>query len=141
MVAKQAADGSWPSWLDKDLKVVPMLDRSAQSALPAWFLGEWAGANPAGKAPGAIVKALLRGADFLAKEVVDQQRYYDFETFFSCSPKVCLQRDLKIDDPAMMDPYTLQRPQNTHMHAVGRRRRTRRLTIGRLMNRSIWFKR
>jgi hypothetical protein len=110
LLTHQSSDGSFPSWLDRDLKPVPILDRSAQSALPVWFLAEYAKAFPRDSADRV---ALLRGADFLANEVVDPQRYYDFETFFSCSPKTCLQRDYKLDDAAMMDPYTLQRPQNT----------------------------
>jgi hypothetical protein len=40
MVSKQNQDGSIPTWLDKDLKVVPVLDHSAQTALPAWFIAE-----------------------------------------------------------------------------------------------------
>ena len=113
MVGKQNPDGSWPSWLDKDLKPVPILDRSAQSSLPDWFLGEWCKVSLAQPSCPAKIKSVLKGADFLASEVVDQQRYYDFETFFSCSPKPCLQRDYKLDDDAMIDPFTMQRPQNT----------------------------
>ncbi|MDR3692214.1 MAG: hypothetical protein P4L46_22725 [Fimbriimonas sp.] len=113
LVAKQNKDGSWPSWLDRDLKPVPILDRSAQSALPDWFLAEWCKVSSSQPSRPAKLRAALRGADFLAESVVDQQRYYDFETFFSCSPKTCLQRDYRLDDAAMMDPFTMQRPQNT----------------------------
>jgi hypothetical protein len=109
LIRKQNADGSWPSWLDQNLKAVPILDRSAQSALPLWFLAEWSRTQSSGLTPPFLVK----GADFLADRVVDDQRYYDFETFFSCSPKACLQRDYRLDDDAMMDPFTRQRPQNT----------------------------
>jgi len=115
MLSKQNVDGSFPSWLTKDLRPVPILDRSAQSALPAWFLGEFhftpslKNAIPESK----VKQALLSAGDFLLREVVDQQRYYDFETFFSCSPKPCLAKDGKIDDTAMHDPHTLQPPQNT----------------------------
>lgn len=130
MIDSQNADGSFPTWLDKDLKVVPILDPSAQSALPAWFLAElagraeikdralggapWlAGETQAGPAAVVALDRARRAADFLVKNVVDQQRYYDFETFFSCSPKECLQRDGKIDDVAMHDPHSLCPPQNT----------------------------
>jgi hypothetical protein len=95
------------------MKIVPMLDRSAQSALPGWFLAEWSVAQPDGELKNQAKAAAIKTADFLTSEVVDPQRYYDFETFFSCSPKVCLQKDEVIDDPKMMDPHTLQRPQNT----------------------------
>jgi hypothetical protein len=113
MVKFQNPDGSVPSWLTKELKVVPILDRSAQSALPIWFLAEYAKAENRFANRDRFFAAAKRGADFLAKEVVDQQRYYDFETFFSCSPKVCLQRNYTLDDDKMIDPHTLQRPQNT----------------------------
>jgi hypothetical protein len=113
----QNLDGSVPTWLDKDLKVVPVLDRCAQSALPIWFLADYEASLRGAASPpemdGRLRSAVNKGADFLLKNVVDQQRYYDFETFFSCSPKDCLQRDGLVDDDKMMDPYTLQRPQNT----------------------------
>ncbi|HWD39181.1 MAG TPA: hypothetical protein VG944_10060 [Fimbriimonas sp.] len=110
MMRFQNPDGSIPTWLDTNLKVVPVLDRSAQSALPIWFLAEWAKTQ---SNPAKAQQAVKKGADFLLKEVVDPQRYYDYETFFSCSPKQCLQRNMKIDDKAMWDPYTQQAPQNT----------------------------
>ncbi|MBI1333284.1 MAG: hypothetical protein GC165_10435 [Armatimonadetes bacterium] len=106
----QNADGSFPTWLTKDLKVVPVLDHSAQTALPAWFLAEMA------KLPNFRPNyraAATKAADFLVKNVVDQQRYYDFETFFSCSPKVCMQTGATLDNPDMHDPHTLCPPQNT----------------------------
>lgn len=110
MVKYQNSDGSFPTWLTKDLKVVPILDHSAQSALPTWFLAEMA------KFPNTFLTftgASTKGADFLIKNVVDQQHYYDFETFFSCSPKVCKQSGATLDDPSMHDPHTLCPPQNT----------------------------
>jgi hypothetical protein len=135
MISKQNKDGSIPTWLDKDLNVVPVLDHSAQTALPAWFLAEMAKGWDRGpvrfssglqtpeiagrqEAADLILRdsfklAALKAADFLAKEVVDQQRWYDFETFFSCSPKTCLQRNGKIDDVLMHDPHSMSPPQNT----------------------------
>ncbi|MBS1715716.1 MAG: hypothetical protein JST30_15415 [Armatimonadetes bacterium] len=110
MVRFQNADGSFPTWLTQDLKVVPVLDHSAQSALPAWFLFAYAERH---KEQARYREAALRAADFLVKHVVDKQLYYDFETFFSCSPKTCLQADGKIDDLAMWDRHTMSPPQNT----------------------------
>lgn len=112
LIRYQEPDGAFPTWLDRNLKVVPILDRSAQSALPTWFLADIALSRRVQADPRARLSA-IRGATFLARNVVDQQRYYDFETFFSCSPKQCLQMERKLDDPAMWDPHTLQRPQNT----------------------------
>ena len=110
MMRVQNSDGSIPTWLDRDLKVIPVLDHSAQTALPTWFLAEM------GRRPGADAaykKSAQRGADFLVKNVIHQQLYYDFETFFSCSPKVCLQVNGGSNDEAMRDPHTLCPPQNT----------------------------
>lgn len=111
MVKKQNADGSYPSWLDKSLKAIPVLDHSAQSALPAWFLLELAKRAPS-KEQAEFKDSALKACDFLMANVVDQQRYYDFETFFSCSPKECLANGV-VDNPEMHDTHTLQPPQNT----------------------------
>ncbi|MBV6457539.1 MAG: hypothetical protein HONBIEJF_00652 [Fimbriimonadaceae bacterium] len=109
MLSFQRADGAIPSWLTKDHKVVSILDASAQTALPAWFFAELYGFTKEKQYFEAAGKAI----QFLVKNVIPQNRYYDFETFFSCSPKTCLQRNGKIDDEAMHDPHTLCPPQNT----------------------------
>ncbi|MEZ0326142.1 MAG: hypothetical protein ACAH95_09560 [Fimbriimonas sp.] len=141
----QNKDGSFPTWLTKEHKVVPILDRSAQSALPTWFLAEYllgehdrlakivealrlriqrnenvGEIRPQIIALEARLKTIQDGPNlvakagrFLAAEIVPKQRYYDFETFFSCSPKQCLQRNGVIDDLKMWDHHTMQAPQNT----------------------------
>ncbi len=111
MMRYQNSDGSFPTWLSKDLKVVPVLDHSAQSALPIWFITELIKRAPGNASP--HIDSILKGADFLVKSVVNQQLYYDFETFFSCSPKVCKQSGATLDDPSMHDLHTLCPPQNT----------------------------
>ncbi|MBC8065753.1 MAG: hypothetical protein H7Y17_13055 [Chlorobia bacterium] len=133
MMKFQNKDGSFPTWLDKEHKVVPVLDHSAQTALPAWFLAEMIKdyADETTKSglyannevlkqfrPGSAMRirigeSILAAATFLEKRIVNQQLWYDFETFFSCSPKTCLQRVGLIDDPKMHDPHSLQAPQNT----------------------------
>jgi len=107
----QRADGSFPSWLTKNLKVASPLDRSAQSALPVWFIEEYAD-SPLGRDAKAD-DAIHRGVAFLEGAPVSNRLYYDFETFFSCSPKTCLQQNELIDDARMWDPHTMQPPQNT----------------------------
>lgn len=103
----QKPNGSVPSWLSKDFKVVPVLEECAQTALPIWFLTELAKCEPtradAWKGP------IDRGARFLADSVVDGNYWYDFETFFSCSPKQCFEND----HAKMRDPHTWMPPQNT----------------------------
>lgn len=130
---RQNADGSFPTWLDQKHDVVPILDHSAQGALPVWFMAEILERYRAETArtrlytlerpnetylPGIYIRsqlgpAVLKGARFLSKNVIAQQRYYDFETFFSCSPKRCRQVNGVVDDPAMHDPHSLAPPQNT----------------------------
>lgn len=109
MVRHQNADGSVPTWLSQDLQVVPILDHSAQTALPGWFLAELAH-RPDGK---RFLEPALKAARFVADSVVPGFYYYDFETFFSCSPKKCFQANGTTDHEAMRDPHTLQPPQNT----------------------------
>lgn len=131
MMSVQNKDGSFPTWTTKDHKVVPILDRSAQSALPAWFFAEamkefrdetrasvlytkdLKSYRPGSALRDQMAESLRRSAEFLIKNIVDQQRYYDFETFFSCSPKQCMQVSQTIDDAAMHDPHTMSPPQNT----------------------------
>lgn len=137
MVRNQNADGSIPTWLTKDHRVVPILDHSAQTALPAWFLLEFARVDGNGK---PYAEAATKAADFLLANVVDQRTYYDFETFFSCSPKTCLQRGTVLDDVKMHDPYTMEPPQNTlamqwvaeALRAVGGWTRDERYAVGAL---------
>lgn len=109
MMKWQNTDGSYPTWLSKDHRVIPILDHSAQTALPAWFIAELARVDK----DTALTASARAAVDFLVKNVVDQNLWYDFETFFSCSPKKCFQTDGKIDDEVMWDPHTLCPPQNT----------------------------
>jgi len=116
MKTVQRSDGSFPSWLSKDLKVVPMLDRSAQSGLPAWFVGEYAEMKKASLSQdqkNEIQGMLTKCGEFLTQQVLPERLYYDFETFFSCSPKICLQKDGAVDNQEMWDMRTMQAPQNT----------------------------
>lgn len=108
----QRPDGSFPSWLTKDLKPAAPLQTSAQSGLPMWFLTEYGDSSLGEKDP-AIEPAIARGASFLSGKPIKDRLYYDFETFFSCSPKVCLQQNAVIDDRRMWDQHSMQPPQNT----------------------------
>lgn len=102
-------NGAFPSWLTRDHKPLPLLDRAAQSALPAWFLFELNKLEPRAE----LAQAALATTEFLRWEVVQGDYYYDFETFFSCSSKPCLQAGGQADHEGMRDPHTLQPPQNT----------------------------
>jgi hypothetical protein len=75
--------GSVPSWFTEDLRPVPNLRRSAQTAMSTLFLSELARQT---KDP-AHLAAAERTAAFLVREVAPAMLYHDFETFYSCSGK------------------------------------------------------
>jgi hypothetical protein len=105
-LAHQEASGAIPSWFREDFTTVPVLQESAQTALPAWFLAEMSAVTSETR----YLAAARKAGDFLCASAVPQFRYYDFETFFSCSPKEC--KGGGKDDDAMRDPHTMQLPQN-----------------------------
>lgn len=107
---QQHEDGSFPCWIDAEHRVARPLDQTASSALPGWFLAERAVRfkEPVDR------DAAVRASDFLLREVVDRNAWYDFETFYSCSPKPFVRgTDGKPDHEAMRDPHSRQLPQNT----------------------------
>lgn len=91
----QRGDGMWPAYWDPSTGVAqaPLRDYNAESATSALFLLELADACRAGREPAcsseasAFVAAALRALNFTAREVYTSTRWYDFETFWSCSPK------------------------------------------------------
>jgi hypothetical protein len=86
LIARQLKDGMIPSRFDESGASQPELSRMlmAETGPSALFLLELykADHNP------RYVEAGLRALDFLEKEVIPQRKWYDFETFFSCSPRV-----------------------------------------------------
>jgi hypothetical protein len=93
LASAQADDGSIPSYFDqRTLEPGPRLRSVAQSAIAGPLL-LYAGEQ----------LAAVRLAEFLCREVVPSRRYFDYETFLSCSYK-------PFD---FADPYTRIPPQNT----------------------------
>lgn len=86
LMARQLKDGMIPSRFDESGAPQPELSRMlmAETGPSALFLLELyrADRNP------QYLQAALRALDFLEKEVIPQRKWYDFETFFSCSPRV-----------------------------------------------------
>lgn len=85
----QHEDGSFPARVKTGkLAADPVLDKSASSALPLWFLAEMLqrGMLPPGMRDAAR-QAVRKGAEFLRTRVLPQQRFEDFELYFSCSRK------------------------------------------------------
>ena len=93
LAAAQAEDGSIPSYFEQDgLQPGPRLRSVAQCAV----------AGPVLLAAGEHAAA-VRLAEFLSREVIPTGRYFDYETFLSCSYK-------PFD---FTDPHTGIAPQNT----------------------------
>jgi hypothetical protein len=86
LTARQLKDGMIPSRFDESGAPQPELSRMlmAETGPAALFLLELykADRNP------QYLEAGLRALDFLEKEVIPQRKWYDFETFFSCSPRI-----------------------------------------------------
>jgi len=98
----QQDSGAIPSWFTfRGGRAVasPTLASSAQTAAGARFLASLAGAT--GRED--YLEAARRAADFLIREVIPGGRWFDFETFFSCSAK-------PLD---MVCPHTGLAPANT----------------------------
>jgi len=105
LVERQQTDGSIPAWFDRDPStgiITPhsMLQHSAETAGSAMLLGELA--IDTGREE--YSRSLIRAADYLIAEVLPEMKYFDFETFWSCSWK----------SPDMTDPYTGVLPQNNY---------------------------
>lgn len=91
--------GQIPGWLEEDLKPSTRLQFNAEGGVHAWFLAELYEATRDPRYLGAAKQL----ADFLIREILPRQRWADFETFYSCSPK----------PEDFFDRRTGQWPQNT----------------------------
>ncbi len=101
LIAHQSASGVIPSWYDASTgEPSPVLrDENAETAGGALFLSRYARATGDSAARRAAEKAMA----YVLREVVPQRKWFDFETFFSCSSKPV----------GFYDSVTAQHPQNT----------------------------
>jgi hypothetical protein len=98
----QSSSGAIPAWIDvsgKDPRVAPELRESATTAAPAMFLARLFQAEN----DVAYLDAAIKACDFLANEVIPRQKWFDYETFYSCSKKRL----------GLYDEHTGTYPQNT----------------------------
>jgi hypothetical protein len=101
LILNQHSNGVIPSWYDPEtLKPVETFrDENAETAGAALFLAEFYGRT---KEP-----IYLRGAEkamhYVIDSVLPERKWFDYETFFSCSRKPL----------GFYDSYTHQNPQNT----------------------------
>ena len=106
LTRSQLSSGAIPGWFDLPEEdganpiAVDTLRESAETAAAGLFLGEMAviTGNIAYK------RAVLLASDFLIRQVIPQMKYWDYETFFSCSYKSL----------EMRDPYTGVLPHNNY---------------------------
>ena len=84
-LARQLEDGMIPTRFDESGATQAGLSRMlmAETGPAALFLLELYSAD--GNPP--YLQAGLRALEFLEREVVPQRKWYDYETFFSCSPR------------------------------------------------------
>lgn len=99
LLAHTDKSGCVPAWFTKDLKSCKQLRFNAEGGVHAWFLAELYGLTRDSR----YLDAAERMIGFLTKQIIPQQKWYDFETFYSVSPK----------PEGMFDQHSGQWPQST----------------------------
>ncbi len=111
LISHQQPSGAIPSWFKVGtLEPHPVFLESAETSASILFLAELGKLTGEQKYTDAAEKA----ADFMIKSVYPENKWFDYETFFSCSGK-------ELD---YYDDFTAQHPQNTlsiHWAAMGMR--------------------
>jgi len=82
LVRLQRESGAFPGWVEPDGSCSPELLESAESAVLVSLLFELGSGSRAGE---RFTNAALRGVTFL-EAVIDDARWEDFETYYSCAP-------------------------------------------------------
>jgi hypothetical protein len=85
MIARQMEDGLLPTRFAEDGAVQEQLSRTvkAETGPVALFLLRQYEQDPIP----AFLEAAVKGLDFLEREVIPKRQWYDYETFWSCSPR------------------------------------------------------
>lgn len=101
LVRNQLASGVIPSWYDpKTLRPVPELrDENAETAGAAFFLAELYRRTKDSQ----YLNSAERAMEYIATNIVPENKWFDYETFYSCSRKPL----------GFFDSKTGQHPQNT----------------------------
>ncbi len=99
LVKHQLSSGVIPSWYDTNLTPIKTFhDFNAETAASALFLASLAEAT----GNRTYLNAATQAMDFITREVLPRERWFDFETFLSCARKPF----------GFYDPWTAQYPQN-----------------------------
>ncbi len=101
LISNQHPNGVIPSWYDPTtLKPVETFrDENAETAGAALFLAKYYARTKGVK----YLRGAERAMQYIFKSVLRERKWFDFETFFSCSRKPL----------GFYDSYTQQNPQNT----------------------------
>ncbi len=102
IVRVQLPNGAIPAWVSPapgKPRISQILKESASTACPAMFLAALYNVEPEEK----YLNSAKKGCDFILSEVVPSKKWFDYETFFSCSHKRIDFYDYKTNTP----------PQNT----------------------------
>lgn len=101
LLVHQEPSGVIPSWYQPgSLKPAPQLrDENAETAGAALFLAELYRRTETKK----YLEAAERAMEYIFRDILPERKWFDYETFFSCSRKPL----------SMFDSYTGQYPQNT----------------------------
>ena len=101
LLSNQQTSGVIPSWYDPEtLKPVETFrDENAETAGAAFFLSEFYARTSEIK----YLRGSERAMQYVFTSILPQKKWFDFETFFSCSRKPL----------GFFDSYTQQNPQNT----------------------------
>ncbi len=99
LMEKGGENGCVPSWFSQDLQALPWLATNAEGGIHIWFLSELYGATGERR----YLDLATHLAQFLIEEILPDQRWIDFETFYSCSRK----------PEAFRDEFTGQGPRCT----------------------------
>lgn len=76
-------NGCVPSWFTADLIALPSMKWNADGGAHIWVLSELYRTTNEKK----YLEAAMRMAKFMTEEVLPAQKWYDFETFYSCAVK------------------------------------------------------
>lgn len=83
LIRNMGPNGCIPSWFNKSLEPLPSLKWNADGGVHIWLLSELFRATGELK----YLEAAKKIAGFMMTEVMPHQKWYDFETFYSCAVK------------------------------------------------------
>jgi hypothetical protein len=99
LIAHLQPNGCVPAWFSQNLEPLPSLKWNADGGVHIWVLSELYKATHEAK----YLEAAKKIASAMIADVMPREKWYDFETFYSCA----------IKPETFFDPYTGQYPANT----------------------------